>query len=464
MSPVRPPIAKAFIPFLPVALALVCIQIDFFSLGLALPVIADDFGVTTTNLQWALSGYMLALGSLMIPASRLADLLGRKRILLIGVATFGVTSLACGLSSTPEMLIGFRVLQGVGGAMILPVAFSLVTNATDADVRPRILGMLLAIAAVGTAIGPILGGGLASTIGWQWVFFVNVPVALIALVWGSISLKESKDSEGHRLRELDWLGAGLVVTAVALISLGIDAISGVGFLVLSTIALLVVGLAALFVFLLHERGVAWPMVGQDLMRRGSFWTLVGAGSFANGCFGLMIIVSVIELQQVQGLSSGQAGLAFITAALATALCGPISGRLAGKVPGGQVMAVCIFIGGIGLIVQAKSALLVVDLTGLAVCGFAFGMGYTFTNVATQSVLPEELSGQASGVSLTLMVTIAGLAVVLGAMALELASGGTDMGAATVTVLLWSGIVAVLVAVGFGWTQRHDRIAKVPVPA
>lgn len=454
MSPSRPSIARAFIPFLPVALALVCIQIDFFALGLALPVIARDMGTTTTDLQWALSGYMLALGSLMIPASRLADLFGRKYVLLVGVALFGASSLACGLATSPSMLIGFRVLQGVGGAMILPVAFSLVTNATDAAVRPRILGLMLAIASVGTALGPLIGGGLASTAGWRWVFFVNVPVALVALVWGSFTLVNSKESSGHRLRELDWLGAGLVVAAVATLSLGIDAISGVGFLVLSTIALLVVGAGALALFTVHERRAPWPMVGTDLMRRGSFWALVGAGTFANACFAVMIIVSVIQLQQVRGLSSGQAGLAFIAAALATALCGPVSGRLTGKVPGGQVMAVSIVVGGIGLVIQALSESLAVDLVGLTVCGFAFGMGYTFTNVATQSVLPEELSGQASGVSLTVLVTIGGVAVVIGAMALELAGGATDMGAATVTVLLWTGILAVLVGAVFGVTQRH----------
>ncbi|MDI1290880.1 MAG: MFS transporter [bacterium] len=457
MNQARPPIGRAFLPFLPVALALVCIQIDFFSLGLALPVIARDFGTTTTDLQWALSGYMLTLGSLMIPASRLGDLIGRKRVLLTGVAIFGAASLACGLSSSSGMLVGFRVLQGVGGAMILPVAFSLVTNATDAALRPRILGMLLAIASIGTAIGPVLGGTLASTIGWRWVFFVNVPVAVVACAWGSRSLTESKESDGRRLRQLDWIGAGLIIIAVALISLGIDAISGVGLLVLSTIALLVVGIVALTIFWLHERNAPWPMVSRDLMGQGSFWSLVGAGSFANGCFGLMIIVSVIELQQVRGLSAAQAGLAFICAALATALCGPISGRLTGKIPGGQVMAVSIIIGGLGLVLQARSNSLALDLVGLTVCGLAFGMGYTFTNVATQSVLPENLAGQASGVSLTIMVTVGGIAVVIGAMALELAGGATDMAAATVSVLSWTGLLAVAVGLIFGWTQRHDRI-------
>lgn len=450
----RPPIGKALIPFLPVALALVCIQIDFFSLGLAMPVIAADYGTTTTDLQWALSGYMLALGSLMIPASRLADLVGRKRILLVGVAVFGATSLACGLSTGPEMLIGFRVLQGVGGAMILPVAFSLVTNSTDAAIRSRILGALLAIASVGTAIGPLIGGGLAATVGWRWVFFVNVPVALVALLWGSRSLSESREAGGHRLRQLDWLGLVLVVTGVATISLGIDAISGVGLRVLSTLALLAVGLIALVVFVVHERHATWPMVGPDLLGRRPFWVLVGAGSFANACIALTIIVAVIDLQQVRRLTAAEAGLAFIGLALATALCGPISGRLAGKLPGGLVMAASIVVGGVGLIVQAVSEPLALDLVGLALCGLGFGMGYTFTNVATQSVLPEELSGQASGVSLTMIVTIGGIAVVIGAMALELAGGATDMAAATIRVLLWAGVAAVTIGALFGYTQRH----------
>ena len=221
-------VGRAFWPFVPVALALFCIQLDFFSLGLALPVIARDMGSTTTNLQWVLSGYMLALGSLMIPASRMADLVGRKKVLLSGVAVFAVASLLCGLSQSASMLVAMRVLQGVGGAMILPVSLALVTNATDAAVRPRVLGMLFGIANIGTAVGPLVGGGLAATAGWRWVFFVNVPIAVVAFVMGARTLTDSRDPAGHTVREVDWIGLALVIVAVATLSLGIDGIFPIG--------------------------------------------------------------------------------------------------------------------------------------------------------------------------------------------------------------------------------------------
>ena len=180
------------------ALALFCIQLDFFALGLALPVIAEDLGTETTNLQWVVSGYLLALGALMIPASRLADLVGRKTILLVGVVLFGLSSLLCGLAPAAPFLIAARVLQGVGAAMLLPVAYTLMSNATAESVRPKILGTIAGIANIGTALGPILGGVFASTIGWRWVFWFNVPFAVAAFLWGRHSLPREPRAEWSR--------------------------------------------------------------------------------------------------------------------------------------------------------------------------------------------------------------------------------------------------------------------------
>jgi MFS family permease len=146
-------------PFLPVGAALFCVQLDFFSLTLALPTIADDLRTTVTDLQWLLSGYMIALGSLLIPGGRAGDVLGRRTVLLLGVGLFGLTSLVCGLASSVPVLIAARIAQGAGAAMIMPTAFALVTNATSEEVRPRVTGALLGIAGVGTALGPVVGGG-----------------------------------------------------------------------------------------------------------------------------------------------------------------------------------------------------------------------------------------------------------------------------------------------------------------
>uniref|UniRef100_UPI0015F05791 MFS transporter n=1 Tax=Pseudonocardia pini TaxID=2758030 RepID=UPI0015F05791 len=202
---------RLVLPFLPVGAALFCIQLDFFSLSLALPAIAADLGRTPTDLQWLVSGYLLALGSFLIPAGRAGDVVGRRTVLVAGVALFGLTSLVCGLASSVPLLIGARIAQGVGAALIMPTAFALVTNATDEAVRPRVTGALLGIAGIGTALGPVVGGVLASTAGWRWVFLLNVPVAAVA-IWRAWRLEDSRDeSAPHSLRGLDWWGVVTVV-------------------------------------------------------------------------------------------------------------------------------------------------------------------------------------------------------------------------------------------------------------
>lgn len=446
-------IGRAFAPFIPVALALFCIRLDFFALGLALPVIADDFGTTTTDLQWVLSGYMLALGSLMIPASRAADLLGRKRVLLAGIAVFGASSLLCGLSQSALQLEIFRVVQGVGAAMIMPVALTLVTNSTDTSMRPRVLGLMFGLSNIGTALGPIVGGGLAATAGWRWVFIINVPIAAVAIILGARRLTESRDPEGHTLRQMDWSGLALVMVSVGALSLGLDAVSARGATALTPSVLIAVAVVALTLFVFRERRATWPLVSRDLGRRTPFWVLLGGGSFANAGYAMLILIVIIQLQDVRGLSPAVSGLVFLAPALATALCGPISGRLAGRVSPPLVMGVSIALGGVGMVVQALAGSLAVDIVGVTLTALAFGMGYTFTNVATQSVLPESLSSQASGVVLTTMVSLGGVAVVIAAMGLELLGAASDLASATASKLLWTGIVATVVGVVFALVTR-----------
>lgn len=446
----------AWLRFGAVALALFCIQIDFFALGLALPVIAADLGSTTTDLQWVVSGYLLALGALMIPASRLADLLGRKRILLIGVAVFGLASLVCSLAPTASLLIGARVVQGVGGAMILPVAFALISNATDADVRPRVLGVVVGLANVGTALGPIVGGVLASTIGWRWVFGLNVPLAVAAVVWGRVTLVESRAEGDRTLRDLDWVGVFLVTLGVASFSFGLDSVSQIGLVSLAALGGLVIGAGLLIAFARQERRHPWPLIGADLMGRRSFVELLLAGALTNLGYCVMIIVVIIQLQQVRGFSSAVAGLIFLAPALMTALCPPLSGRLAPRFPGGQVMAVSMIVGSVGLIVQAFATSLVVDVLGLMISAIAFGMGYNFTAIATNSVLPAALSGEASGVVLTTIISLGALGVIIGSVGIELF--GPDLATATTSTLFWTGVVLLVVGAAFAWTQRKATVS------
>lgn len=455
---------EIFARFGAVGVALICVQLDYFALALALPDMAAELNSTATDLQWTVSAYMIAIGVAMIPGSRIADLVGRKRILLAGLAVFGLASLWVGLSPTTGSVIAARVFQGLGAGLYFPVAMSLVANATHALERPRILGFLTGLAGVGTAAGPIIGGGFASTIGWRWVFLINVPIAAVGVVWGARQLNESKDADlaDKSLRHLDWLGAALIAIGIAGISLGIDDVSTQGIVPVTYIPA-VFGIVAITLLVLWERRASWPLIPPVLLRNRNFTALVVAATIANMGICVMIFVSTLYLQQVRGYSGLVAGLMFIPAAVGLSIGGPISGRLASRIPGQRVMTVSMLIGALSLLLLGISQNIVVFLIVMGLSSFSLGMGFQFGNIAVQSVVPESQSGAAAGVLLTLMVSLGGVAVVIASATMEAVggAGGVTPGAIEVTLLSWAALVGIL-GIIFGLTQWRN--ARVPVSA
>ena len=163
-----------------VGLAQVLVTLDYFALSVAIPEMADDLGVSTTDMQWAMTGYLLSFAALMVAGGRIGDILGRKRTMLIGIAVFGAASLLCGLAYDEYMLVACRVLQGIGAAILFPTSMGVVGNSFDDETRPRAIGIVVLVSTVGTALGPLVGGVLTDVLDWRWVFLVNVPFAIIA--------------------------------------------------------------------------------------------------------------------------------------------------------------------------------------------------------------------------------------------------------------------------------------------
>ena len=440
-----------------VAIALICVQLDYFALALALPSMAVELDTTATELQWSVSAYMIAIGIAMVPGSRLADLVGRKRILLIGLAIFGLASLWVGLSPTAESVIAARVLQGLGAGIYFPVAMSLVANATTPVERPKVLGILTGIAGVGTAAGPILGGGLSDTVGWRWVFFINVPVALGGVIWGHFQLKESRDPELQHfgIKDLDWIGTALIALGVTGVSLGIDDLPLEGLASPVTWIPFIVGAVSLIGFVAWEFRSKWPLIPPKLWRNRNFSALVVAATIANMGIVVMIFVSTLYLQQVRDLSGLVAGLMFIPAAVGLTIGGPLSGRLAAKYPGQRVMTVALVAGALTLVGLAFLDNLAVYLIVMGISSFFLGLGFQFGNIAVQTVVTESQSGTAAGVLLTVMVTLGGVAVVIAAsMLAAIGGGGTDQQASTDTLLAWAALVGILGLI-FGASQWRN---------
>jgi MFS family permease len=440
-----PSTLRLTVPFLPVAAALFCIQLDFFSLSLALPTIADDLGTTVTNLQWLLSGYMIALGSLLIPAGRAGDALGHRTVLLLGVAIFGLTSLACGLAPSAPVLIGARIAQGAGAALVMPAAFALVTNATDEDDRPRIVGALLGIAGIGTALGPVVGGVLASSAGWRWVFLINVPIAAFT-VWRGLRLPDSRSTTGPRsLAGLDRWGVVTVVGGLGLISIAIDDVSVEGWTSAATLVPLVGGLVLLVAFAMVERRVADPLVRPSLLHNRLFVVLTVAGTLANIGSCVYVVGATLELQNVRGLSAATAGLLFVVSSVGLAMCGPLSGRLSVRFPAGMVMGVAVVLSAPALVLLAVAGPLPLYVFALGLCGITTGMGYALGQLAVQNVLPPERSAEGTGVLLTVLICVGGIGVVAATAVIEAVGDQrpTSAGIALVLIVL----AAVLLVAG-----------------
>jgi EmrB/QacA subfamily drug resistance transporter len=427
-----------------VSMALFCVQIDYFAMNLALPRMASDLDSTAADLQWVISVYMLALGAFMVPAGRIGDIFGRRRALLAGVALFGVASALCALAPSATLVIAFRALQGLGAALIFPVSVSVLTNAFPAVRASHAIGLAYGIAGFGNAAGPLIGGLLTETVGWRWIFWLNVPLTLVALAIGAWSITESSDETVPR--RIDIAGLALVTFGIGLFTLTFDRAPHWGWLSAWTVMAFAGSLSALAVFVVVENKVRWPLVDLSLAKNPRFAILVIAGTVANIAYGVTIFLSTLYLQQVRGLDPLMAGLAFLGPSAGAALGGMLSGRLAASRPPVLVMGSTSVAAALGLAVLAAAGDWVVYLSALTVCGFTLGLVYAFTTVATQAVVRPERAGEAAGVTLTALVTLAGVGVAVSGTVLEMLER-TGMSTGSAIDLILSVLAALLLPAG-----------------
>lgn len=434
-----------------VSMALFCVQIDYFAMNLALPRMAHDLHSTATDLQWVISVYMLALGAFMVPAGRIGDIFGRRRALLAGIALFGLASALCALAPSATLVIAFRALQGLGAALIFPVSVSVLTNAFPAVRASHAIGLAYGIAGLGNAAGPLIGGLLTDTVGWRWIFWLNVPLTLVAMAIGARSITESFDETVPR--RIDLTGLALITIGIGLFTLTFDRAPTWGWLSAPTVAAFLCSLAALVVFVMVQNRVRWPLVDLSLARNARFAILVIAGTIANIAYGVTIFLSTMYLQQVRGLDPLMAGLAFLGPSAGAAVGGVISGRLAASRPPVLVMGLTSVAAALSLAALAVSSSWYAYLPALTACGFTLGLVYAFTTVATQAVVRPERAGEAAGVTLTALVTLAGVGVAVSGTVFEMLqlagvspAGAVDgIVAGLASLLLPAGVVVLVIA-------------------
>ncbi|MFG2095399.1 MFS transporter [Streptomyces sp. NPDC048612] len=383
-----------------VATGAFCVQLDSFALNLALPVLRDALHGSATGTPWVVSGYLLTAGSLMPLAGRLGDLYGRRLVLTGGLALFGVAAVLCALAPSLPLLVAARVVQGVGGALIMPAGLALLTRACPPGRGRRAMGRALGLAGLATVCGPFLGGVLARSVSWRAVFWLTVPLAVAALVCARRAA-ESRDPVAGR--SLDIVGALTATGVPACLARWLEHLAAWGWAVGAVL------LGALFVR--AERRAPAPLVDLALFRNRPYVALTVAGTVANSATVALLYVVPWTLQQGEGWSVRDAGVFFVVPAGALAVGGPLAGRVrpAAAVP---VMALCLAVAGAALVAATRGtgapALLLASTAAAVALGVAGGLALT----GTQAVVRRERAGEASGVTKAVLTITAGAGLTL----------------------------------------------------
>jgi EmrB/QacA subfamily drug resistance transporter len=420
------------------SLSIFVVQLDFFALNLALPKMAADLDTSTSNLQWVISGYMLALAAFLIPGGRLGDILGRKRMLIVGLAIFGLSSLGAGLAPSAEVVIAFRIVQGVGGAILFPLAIAVVTEAFPPDRTMRAIGNAYGIGAVATALGPLFGGGLTELTDWRVVLLINVPTTVVAIVVVAVGVRESRDTTVPRAIDLPGLIA--VTFGIAALTFAVDRSNqwSVG----ATLGVAAIGALSLIAFVLRERTARWPLVHLDLFKNAPYVLVTVMATVANIAFVVATFAATIYLQQVKDYSPLASGAIFLAVSALLGVAGPLSGRLGERYDIPRTIGVATMLGAVGLLIVSLGGALGPYVVGLALVGLGYGIGWSMASVGTQTVVPPERAGQASGVTLAIVIGSAGLAVAAAAVLME---SGPSLGTAINDLLLWVAIGSAVAA-------------------
>jgi MFS family permease len=441
------------------AISMLIVQMDWFALNLAIPAIARQFDVPSTDLQWVVSGYMLSIGALMVTAGRLADIFGRRRIIVIGLVLFGLLSVLCGVAPNETWLIVARVVHGMGAAAIFPVTIAVVSATFTGARQGRAIGVVLGFAAIGTALGPFVGGTFSQYWSWRGVFLINVPFCLAAIVLMLRGVRETRDATADR--RIDVAGMLTITGALVCISLAFDRGEEWGWRSAATIGTLVLGGVLLWLFVVIEQRVRSPLVSLALFRNRRFDAVLVAGSLSNVVYCFVAVFSALYLQQARGLSPFDSGLVFLALSAGAGFASFFSGKWAERCPADRLMAIGMLLsaGGIWALTSVESLWLYTPL--FLVTGVGLGLGWALASVATQAVVPPSAAGAAAGVTLTSLVMLGAVSVAIAAAVLELLAGSPRAAASdthALDLVLRSGaVLAVVGAAGLLLFGRHRSL-------
>jgi EmrB/QacA subfamily drug resistance transporter len=427
------------------AAAVYVVFLDATIVNIAFPAISADFSdVTRSGLSWVLNAYAVVFGALLVTAGRLADDHGRKRLFLLGLGVFAVGSALCGLAPSAQLLIAARVVQGVGGALLVPASLALLLPEFPLSKRATAVGMWSAVGAIASATGPSLGALLIEGPGWRWVFFVNLPFCAIAVWFGRRVLVESK---GELRGRVDLLGVLLVTAVFGLLSLGLVQGQDWGWTSYRTLGVFTNAALLAPVLVLRSLHHEHPAMPVRLFRVRTFSAATSATLLYGGAFFGQILVNVLFLNGVWGYSILRTALAVLPGPLMAAVSAPIAGRLADRhgyrwvvVPGATFFAVGALV--MAAAMPAHPAYVSHFLPVQLLIGISIGTTMSTLGAAASQSLPPTAFGAGSAVSSAARQ----LGAVLG-VAIVIAVLGTPSPAQALTAFHHAWAVTGVLAVG-----------------
>jgi EmrB/QacA subfamily drug resistance transporter len=383
-------------------LAQFMVTLDITVVNVALPSIAEDLAFAEGDLQWVITAYVLFTGGLLMLGGRATDLFGRRRIFLAGLSIFTLSSLASGLAPSPETLIAARAVQGLGAAMLTPGALSIVTTTYEGDQRTAALAAWGAIASAGAAVGVVLGGILTSSLGWEWIFFINVPVGVATAV-GVLRVVPGTRPTAARGR-LDVVGAVTAVAGLVLLVYAIEGANEHGWGSARTLLLLFAAAALLAAFVAVERRVEEPILPLSTWSNRSLVSGVGLILVVTALLVAVFFLNTLYLQDILGWSALETGLAFLPLVLAIGVAANAASKLIVRTGSRNLAALGLLLVGAGgtlLVLAPDVASYGTDvLPGFIVIGFGVGLVFPAASIASMSEVGEETAGLASGLLTT----------------------------------------------------------------
>ncbi|MEI5100504.1 MFS transporter [Streptomyces sp. PmtG] len=382
-------------------MSLLIVSLDNTILNVALPTMARDFDTSISGMQWTIDAYTLVLASLLMLAGSTGDRVGRRRVFKAGLVVFTLGSVLCSLAPNLECLVAFRMIQAVGGSMLNPVAMSIITNTfTDPRERARAIGVWGGVVGISMAAGPLVGGLLVDAVGWRAIFWVNLPVGLVALF---LTARYVPESRAPKPRRPDPVGQLLVIVLLGALTYAIIEAPTAGWTSPLIALFAAAAFAALAGLLLYEPRRAEPLIDLRFFRSAPFSgaTVIAISAFA--ALGGFLFLSTLYLQDVRGLDALHAGLWMLPMAAMTLVCAPLSGRLVGsRGPRLSLLVAGVAMTASGVLFAAFEAENATVSRLLAYVLFGLGFGFVNAPITNTAVagMPRTQAGVAAAVAST----------------------------------------------------------------